>query len=86
MKIVNIPVEVITHTDINGKINPIKIKYIENNESKIIKINKVIKTDINKYGGNTNYIYLCNSVMDNKNFYFELSYNISLTKWYIFKI
>jgi hypothetical protein len=53
MKIVGKPMEVVSWTDTNGNINPVRFKIANEDESNsVVKINKIICVDKEKPAGN----------------------------------
>jgi len=53
MKVVAKPIEMVAWTDTKGNINPIKFKLIKEDESSsVVKIDKVISVDKEKFAGN----------------------------------
>lgn len=52
MKVVAKSIEMIAYFKSDGMINPIKFRIQEDNSYKVIKINKIISTDIEKLCGN----------------------------------
>lgn len=86
MKVVAKNIEMIAHFDIDGKIKPIRFRYMENNEHQVVKINKIITIDSEKYCGNKMLVYTCSAVINNIEKIFEIKYDIEGCKWILFKI
>lgn len=68
---------------------PIPLRYRmvdENMENKVIKVDKVLFKEEEKIAGNRMILYRCESVIENTQRVFELKYEISTCKWFLFKI
>lgn len=78
MKLLNHPVDMIAIFDSQGKIIPFKFKY----ETKIIKVEKIIKYYQEKLAGNKRIVFVC--LHDGKDMY-ELKYELENHKWFLFK-
>ena len=65
---------------------PIKFMIYDKYEKKIIKVNKIIHTEEEKLAGNKMYIYRCQSLIKNQEIIYELKYEVSHCRWYLFKI
>lgn len=85
MKVVAKPIEVIAWFGKDGKINPIKFR-IEQEEIKVIKIEKVLKREKEKLAGRYMEKFLCSSVVDGAEKLFELKFDILSSQWILFKI
>ena len=85
MKNNGIPVEVIAHFDIRGKITPYKIKY-EQDGTNIMYISRLLKRDVNKFAGIQMEVYECAAQKENREILFALNYEKKLNKWFLTKI
>ena len=64
MKVIAKPVEMVTWTDLNGKLNPVRFKIANEDESiSVIKIDKVLTINKEKLAGNNMLVYKCQSVI-----------------------
>ena len=87
MKVVAKPIEVISWTDLNGNMNPIRFKITKEDESSsVVKINKVISMDKEKLAGNIMLVFKCQSVINEIERLYEIKYELSTCKWMLFKI
>lgn len=66
MKVVAQPIEVISYTDNKGDIRPLRIRIQTEDELvKVIKVDKVIIKEIEKFAGNLMLVFKCQSIIDN---------------------
>ena len=87
MRILARPIEVISYTDNNGDIRPLRFRLqVDDEPLKVIKVDKVIIKETEKLAGNTMLIFKCQSFIDNVEKLFELRYEIKTCKWVLFKI
>ena len=87
MKVVAKPIEMVAWTDTKGNINPVRFKLIKKDESSsVIKIDKVISVDKEKFAGNNMLVYKCQSVIKEVDRMYELKYELGTCKWILFKI
>ncbi len=87
MKVVAKPIEVVTWTDEKGNINPVRFRYIQQDESyRIIKVDKVLYKEMERLAGNLMWRFTCQSVIGATIRTFELKYELSTCKWILFKI
>ena len=85
MKVVSKPIEMIAWFNKDGTINPIRFK-IEDDECKVIKVEKVLKREQEKLAGKAMEKFVCSTCLDGVERIFELKYDISSCKWILFKI
>ena len=87
MKVLALPIEVVSYTDNKGAIRPIRFRMqIGDEPMQVIKIDKVIVKDTEKLAGNNMLVYKCQSTIDNVIKLFEIKYEIATCKWILFKI
>ncbi|MBU3114111.1 hypothetical protein [Clostridium lacusfryxellense] len=87
MKVLALPIEMVSYTDNKGAIKPIRFRMQINDEPmQVIKIDKVIVKDIEKLAGNVMLVYKCQSLIDGALKLFEIKYNLATCKWILFKI
>jgi hypothetical protein len=87
MKIVAKPIEVISVTDTKGTITPLRFRLIlEVGSNQVIKIDKVITRELEKLAGNLMISFKCQSLIGDEQKLFELKYELSTSKWKLFKI
>lgn len=81
--------EIETITWFKKQSRPIPLRFKIETEDKsniVIKINKILFQEEEKICGNRMIIYRCEGVIQNRIKVFELKYNISNYKWYLFKM
>ncbi|MBZ9637708.1 hypothetical protein [Clostridium sp. FP1] len=87
MKVLALPIEMVSYTDNKGSINPIRFRMqIGDEPMQVIKIDKVILKETEKLAGNIMIVYRCQSLIDDIMKLFEIKYEISTCKWILFKI
>lgn len=87
MKVLALPIEVVSYTDNKGSINPIRFRMqVEDEPMQVIRIDKVIVKETEKIAGNIMIVYKCQSLIDNTMKLFEIRYELSTCKWILFKI
>jgi hypothetical protein len=87
MKVLALPIEVVSYTDNKGSIRPIRFRMqIDDEPMQVIKIDKVILKETEKLAGNIMIIFRCQSLIDNIIKLFEIRYELSSCKWILYKI
>jgi len=84
MKTYMLPVDMIARFTESGKPTPIRFKVPDTTD--VIQVNRIILQDEEKLAGNRMLIYRCATVMGNEERLFELKYEISSCKWYLYKM
>ena len=87
MKVLALPIEMISYTDNKGNIKPVRFRMqIDDELMQVIKIDKVLVKETEKLVGNIMIVYKCQSLIENVTKLFEIKYEISTCKWILFKI
>ena len=86
MKVVSKKIDMIAYFKKDGKINPIKFRIEEEDKCQVIKIEKIISTDLEKLCGNRMWVFTCSAVIDGMEKVFELKYDVEGCSWVLFKI
>ena len=86
MKVVAKNIEMIAYFKSDGMINPIRFRIEEENRREVIKINKIISTDTEKFCGNKMLVFTCSAFINNTERIFELKYDVEKCRWMLFKI
>ncbi|HEY8805926.1 MAG TPA: hypothetical protein VIM42_12640 [Clostridium sp.] len=87
MKVLALPIEMVSYTDNKGTIKPIRFRMqIDDEPMQVIKIDKVIVKDTEKFAGNIMIVYKCQSLIDDDIKLFEIKYEITTCKWILYKI
>lgn len=87
MKVLMKPIEMIAW--FNKDNYPIPLRYrvaSENMENVVIKVDKILFREEEKLAGNRMILYRCESLINDTQKLFELKYDISTCKWYLFKM
>lgn len=86
MKVVAKPIDIICYFDKNG-VHPVRFR-VEglDEELLIIKIDKIIKVDMERFAGNKMLVFDCQSNMDGEMRTFQLKYELESCKWMLFKV
>lgn len=84
MKVISKPIEVIAWFK-DGTIKPIKFKIEEDSLCKVIVINKIMKSETEKLAGKEMKKFVCCSCINGVEKIIELKYDISTSKWILFK-
>lgn len=87
MKTLAKPIEMISWTEENGKIHPLRFK-IESKEGErfVYKIEKIYTSDLEKIAGNKVYKFTCEININQINKICELRYDIDTCRWSLFKL
>ena len=87
MKALAKSIEMISWTEKNGKIHPLKFKFsMESGESHICKVTKTYNFEIEKHAGNKIYKFTCEIIDNNSIKICELRYELDSCKWILFKV
>lgn len=87
MKVLALPIEVVSYTDSKGVIKPIRFRVqIDDEPMQVIKIDKIIVKQTEKLAGNIMIVYKCQSLIDNVVKLFEIKYELASCKWILFKL
>jgi hypothetical protein len=87
MKTLRKPIEAIVLFDFEGNPVPIKFRYLDDAEELVtIKVDRIIKKDIDKFAGNRMIKFTCQTHIGNQVKPFELRFEIDTSKWFIYKI
>lgn len=86
MKVVAKKIEMIAYFKEDGAINPIKFRIEEENKCQVIKINKIMKRDMERFCGNKMYVFTCSTVLNSIEKIFEIKYDVEKCSWILYKI
>lgn len=86
MKVVSKKIEMIAYFKKDGKISPIKFRIEEDDKCQVIKIGKIISTDLEKLCGNRMWVFTCSAVIGDVEKIFELKYDLERCSWILYKI
>ncbi len=83
---VDIPIEMIAHTDIDGKITPLRLRYEKEGGEKVIisfdKDDTISRSEYN-YVGIKELQFICSTVADGIRTTLEIRYRVANEKWRI---
>ncbi|MGL5354569.1 MAG: hypothetical protein ACRDA5_14845 [Clostridium sp.] len=78
-------IQMIAWFDIDGKINPVKFKYEqEEDDTKVISINKILNRDFEKLAGNPMWKLNCSSIIEGIESNYIIKYYLLSNKWLLF--
>ena len=87
MKVLAHPIEMISYTTDKGDIRPLRFRMqIGDEPLKVIKIDKVLFKQLEKFAGNPMILYRCQSREGNLERIFEIKYELSTCKWMLYKM
>ena len=87
MKVLALPIEMLSYTDNKGDINPIRFRLqLDKEPMQVIKIDKVVVKGVKNFAGNNTILYTCQSLIDDATELFEIRYEIATCKWILYEI
>lgn len=87
MKLLRIPVNMIVSFDEEGKGRPIKFRFLDEATGyQVIRIDRVIKRDLDKFAGNQMIKYTCQSNIEGQERIFEIRQELETNRWFLYKI
>lgn len=79
-------IQMIAWFDENGKINPIRFKYEEEDEgTKIVCINRILNRNFEKLAGNIMWRFTCSSIVDGIEYIYNVKYDLINGIWLLFE-
>ncbi|SMP38216.1 hypothetical protein [Anoxynatronum buryatiense] len=90
MKVWMHPIEVIAFFDSQGLPRPLRYRWQAkdqpHHEPVIVKVDRILQQHEEKPAGNRMLVYRCQSVMHDLERVYELKYELSTCKWFLFKM
>lgn len=86
MKVVCKAIEMIAWFEKGGKVHPIKFRLREEDQNRVIVIERIRCVKIEKFAGNQMYVFECESHIDGILKIYEIKYEMDTCKWVLFKI
>jgi len=86
MKIYMKPIRMISVTDFDGNIRPIRFQVEQQEELITIKVDYISQQHNEKLAGIPTIIYRCQSVINNVERIYELKYELMTYKWFLYKL
>lgn len=85
MKVVSKSIDVIAFFEKDGGVKPLRFRISEDEEEKVIKINRVVNREIEKLAGNVMEKFVCIASVNGLERIFEIKYELLTKKWILFK-
>ena len=86
MKLLMTPIDMIAWFTQGGIPTPIRYRFTREDGSKVvIKVDRIITRTEEKLAGNRMIIYRCQSVVNGVEKLYELKYELSTCKWFLYK-
>ena len=85
MKVVSKSIDVIAFFEKDGGVKPLRFRISEDEEEKVIKINRVVNREIEKLAGNVMEKFVCIASVNGVERIFEIKYELLTKKWILFK-
>ena len=85
MKAVSKSIDVIAFFEKDGGVKPLRFRISEDEEEKVIKINRVVNREIEKLAGNVMEKFVCIASVNGVERIFEIKYELLTKKWILFK-
>ena len=70
----------------DGIPTPIKFKYCEDEGETVVKVDKVILRETERFAGNNMIVFRCQSLINHIQKVYEIKYELATCKWMLFKI
>ncbi len=86
MKIVMKPIDMIAWFTPEGVPRPIKYRLMEEEQSYTIRVDRVMERSEEKLAGNRMLVYRCQSIIRGREQVYELKYELSTCKWFLYKM
>lgn len=86
MKVLMQPIEMIARFSPEGTPRPIKYQVTSDGESIVIQVDQVLFQTEEKLAGNRMLVFRCQSEINGFSKIFELKYELSTCKWFLFKM
>jgi hypothetical protein len=87
MRVLAMPIEMIAWFNENGMPTPLRFKLKnEDDSNNVIKVDKVIQIEKEKFAGNIMYVFKCQSIIDELEKRYEIKYELSSCKWMLYKM
>lgn len=86
MKILMRPIDMIAWFTTEGVPRPIKYRLTEEETYQAVRVDRVIARLEEKWGGNRMLVYRCQSVINGREQVYELKYEMSTCKWFLYKM
>ena len=85
MKVVAKDIEMIAYFKKEG-ITPLRFRIEEDSSFQVIKIEKIVRRNLEKFCGNKMIVFTCTGIVNNYEKIFEIKYDVDKCRWILFKI
>lgn len=86
LKLRNQHIDMISWTSKEGVVTPVRFRLEENQETKIIRICRIIQKEQNLFGGTPTLCFRCVSIIDGCERIYEITYHCGNQKWLLKKM
>ncbi len=86
MRLLNKNIDMISWTGKDGTVTPVRFRMEDNGENITIKVDRIIQTEKNRFGGSQTLCFLCSSIINDIEKIYELTCNCDNQKWLLRKI
>jgi hypothetical protein len=86
MKMVAVDIEMVAWFDVKGIPHPNRFRYNGDEGNIVVKVDKVLHLDKSKIAGCAQYIFTCQSIINNVLKPYELCFEPDTCKWILFRI
>ena len=86
MKKLMLPIEAISHSDLTGKLIPLRFRMQDRSKKEsVVRIGTVVRHQEEKQAGQRIMNILCQSMVSGEERQYELAYDINTCRWYLSK-
>ncbi|AMJ40426.1 hypothetical protein SDC9_158025 [bioreactor metagenome] len=86
MKLLNKNIDMISWTAKDGTVTPVRFRMEDNGETTTVKVDRILQTEKNRFGGSQTLCFLCSSIINGIEKIYELTCNCDNQKWLLRKI
>ncbi len=86
MKLLNKNIDMISWTAKDGTVTPVRFRMEDNGETITVKVDRILQTERNRFGGSQTLCFLCSSIINGIEKIYELTCNCDNQKWLLRKI
>jgi hypothetical protein len=86
MNIVDKSIHVVTRTDGAGIVKPVRFFITDDESREVINVERLIRRDKEKIGGDDTYTFTCEIIKDNLKMLCDLRLNLSTNEWILYRM
>jgi len=87
MKVFMKPIEMIAWFTLDGCPRPIRFRMLQpDHSSLVVKVDRIVDQKEEKLAGNRMMVFICQSIIEGVQRIYELKYEISTCKWFLYKL